>query len=259
MKKRVPPKTTSKTPEHPKQALAPYVAPELVAWNETIRALDMDQFEPLVVRCALASPIVAPERTIALDSLLAFAAVRRTGQPIASSAHECVTVEIPIERSQCGRFHLASFAQFEIGKRSASFTNKRFPIQEAQSMSVMRRVETSQGLTKPFRIPREHLHVDAIEWYCLGDRELIADLLLDVTSLGKKRGVGMGEVIIGSWQVEPIAPWEGFPVLRGGIPLRPVPLDWHGLGEHEPAYARLTYPYWDRSREELCATMPRNL
>lgn len=239
------------------QALVPYMAPELAAWNESMRALDTSAFQPLVVRCALASPLVSPDRTIAIDGLLAFAAVRRTGQPLASSANECAPVEIPIERSRCGRFHLASFAQFDIAKRSASFTNKRFPIREAQSMSIMTRVQESTGACKGFRIPREHLHVDRLEWYCIGDRERVADLLCDVTSIGKKRGVGMGEIVIGSWRIELIEPWDGFPVLRDGAPLRPLPLDWPGLRDYEESYGRITYPYWDKSREDLWAAQPR--
>lgn len=249
------PKAVLVAPVH--QPQAPYMDPKLAEWNESMRALDASTFQPLVVRCALTSPLVSPERTIALDSLLAFAAVRRTGQLLASSAHECVPVEIPIERSRCGRFHLASFAQFNVEKRSASFTNKRFPIREAQSMSRMTRVQESTGACKGFRIPREHLHVENLEWYCIGVRERITELLCGVTSLGKKRGVGMGEIVTGSWRVEPIEPWNGFPVLRDGTPLRPLPLDWHGLHKYEESYCRITYPYWDRSREGLWATQPR--
>lgn len=236
----------------------PYVCPELTAWNERMRAMDTTLFQCLVVRCSLASPIVAPDRTIAFDGLLAAAVVRQTGQPLASSAHECALVEIPVQRSECNRFHLASLAQFDIEKRSSSFTNKRFPMREAQTISTVSRVQESTGPSKGFRIPREHLHVDKLEWFCIGSRELITDLLADVTALGKKRGVGMGEVVVGSWRVDPIDPWDGFPVLRDGVPLRPLPQDWPGLREYEPAYARLTFPYWDRSREELCAIPPRN-
>lgn len=241
------------------EKLVPYVCPELSAWNEAMRNLPGSGAEYLVVWCSLASPIVAPDRTIALDGLLAAAVVRKTGQPLASSAHECALVEIPVQRSLCGRFHLASLAQFEIDKRSSSFTNKRFPMREAQTISTVSRVQESTGPSKGFRIPREHLHIDKLEWYCIGHREHISDLLCNVTALGKKRGVGMGEVVVGSWRVEPIEPWDGFPVLRDGAPLRPLPQDWPGLRDYEPAYARLTYPYWDRSREELCAIPARNV
>jgi hypothetical protein len=236
---------------------APYMCPELAAWNNATRALDSTTFQPLTIRCELVSPIVLPERSIAIDSLLAAAVVRRTGQPLASSAHECAVVEIPVQRSPCGQFHLASFAQFAIEKRGSAFTNKRFPMREAQSMSTVKRVTESTGASKGFRIPREQLHVDALEWYCIGQHEMVVDLVLDVTALGKKRGVGMGEVRFGSWQVSVAEPWDGFPVVRNGEPLRPLPVEWSGLTSCEHGYARLTYPYWDRSSEVLCAVPTR--
>ena len=89
-------------------------------------------------------------------------------------------------------------------------------MREAQTISTVSRVQESTGPSKGFRIPREHLHIDKLEWYCIGHREHISDLLCNVTALGKKRGVGMGEVVVGSWRVEPIEPWDGFPVLRDG-------------------------------------------
>ena len=50
-----------------------------------------------------------------------------------------------------------------------------------------------------------------------------------------------------------VEPWDGFPVVCGGRALRPLPVDWPGLVEPAKAYHTLTYPYWEHSREELCA------
>jgi hypothetical protein len=232
-----------------------YVCPELIAWNETMRAMKPEAFEPLVVKCLLSAPMSSPDRHLALDALLAATVIRQTGQPQASAGHECVPVEIPIKRSSCGRFHMASLAQFAIEQRSSSFTNKRFPTKEAVKLSKMKRVETSQGATKDFRIPREHLHIqdDEVVWYCVGNRVMILDLLCEVTSLGKRRAVGLGALVPGSWTVEPITPWQGFPVVRDGAPLRTLPLDWPGLVDFEPSHGNLTYPYWDKTKEVPCA------
>lgn len=223
-----------------------------------MRAIPLSEYKPLVITCDLVSPLVSPERFIAIDSILAYQAVLRTDQPIASNSIDCVPVEIPVLRSPCGRFHMASIAQFNIDKRSVGYTNKRFPTQEATDLSNMRRVETSQGLTKAFRIPREHLHVDKLTWYCIGKRNDCLALLGNVVSIGKKRGVGMGEIISGSWLVESVAPWDGFPVLRDGMPLRPLPVDFHGVDKSkaEPAFRCLSYPYWVRAHEVECVTQP---
>ena len=98
-----------------------------------------------------------------------------------------------------------------------------------------------------------HLRGDAMTWWCIGDREEIASLLRGcIGYLGKRRAVGHGP--IARWEVEPCETWEGFPVVRAGRPLRPLPLDWPGLAsEPETAYRVLAPPYWRRNREELCA------
>lgn len=234
---------------------APFVPPELAQWNESMRSIPDDAFTPLVVQCTLTAPIFAPDRRIALDGLLAAAVARRTQLPPASSAHECAPIEIPVKRSPCGRFHLASNAQFAIEKRAHSFTNKRFPTNEATFIGnqKFRRIETTQGHNKSFRIPREELHIDAMHWYCMGHAESLTNLITDITSIGKRRAVGLGAIAPGSWSIEQCDRWDGFPILQNGNPLRPLPLDWPGLEQYERAFANLTYPYWDRSKEHECA------
>lgn len=236
------------------------VVEELKVWNEHTRSMVL--FEPLSVSCRLAGPACIPSYPVAIDSLLAAAVCQVTGQPPAMSASDVVPVEIPIERAPCGRFHLASLGIFEVEKYTTGFTNRRFPLAEAQSMSDpkrMKRILVTGGATKSFRIPRVHSHIDArkIEWFCMGNRDEIGGLLPLITSIGKKRGVGLGPVVLGSWKIARVeCPWTGFPVLRNGVPLRPLPLDYDGLGEHSRAYRTLTYPYWDRRAEEELAVAP---
>lgn len=212
---------------------------------------------PLRVSCRVVSSICLPERMLALDGLLAFAVIATTGQPPALSPADCAPVEIPVAREPGGRFHLASFAEFTIAHRRTGWTNRRFPIAEAQEMGdpkTVRRILTTGGTTKSFRIPREELLLKGpLVWYCVGDAELIRKLLLAITYLGHKRSAGHGRVVPGSWQVEPCAAWEGFPVVREGRPLRTLPLDWPGLVEYEAGHRALTYPY-RKSAERPCAS-----
>ena len=88
-------------------------------------------------------------------------------------------------------------------------------------------------------------------WFALGDRNGVEALLTWVHYLGKKRSVGLGKVL--AWHVVDVEPWPGFPVLRDGAPLRALPLDWPGLGEHRRDFRVLAPPYWERWREEECA------
>ena len=92
------------------------------------------------------------------------------------------------------------------------------PLLEAQTLGASEGKERlgtlslKGGPCKSFRIPIEtaHLRDDRVVWYCVGDREQIAQRIAWITHLGKRRGVGLGRVH--RWEVEPCAPWgEGFP------------------------------------------------
>ena len=118
-----------------------------------------------------------------------------------------------------------------------------------------KRINIAAGAQKSYRLPLEtqHLKDDALRWWCIGDRDEISELLSLVGYLGKRRGVGLGAVL--SWSVEPCTPWgDGFPVVRDGWPLRPLPHDWPGISSRAPrAYRTMTFPYYQHTREELCA------
>lgn len=211
--------------------------------------------QPLCVRARLAGQVSLPSGMLALDSLLAAAVAVREGYPPASVGgyrH----IDVPLEWAPGRRFHLASFAVARWEEHDVRFINRRFPLELAQDLGnlKLRRVNLSAGPTKSYRIPLEVGHVveDMLTWWCVGEPRGVAELLDGVTHLGKRRGVGLGEVL--GWEVLPAEPWkEGFPVVRDGKALRPLPLAWPGLVAPELAYGCLSYPYWDRTREELVA------
>lgn len=218
--------------------------------------------EPLCIQAHIDGAIALPGGPMAIDALLAFAIALRHNLPAPRIPDEVRPIEIPIARSPCGRFHLASFSDGRVESRERRWVNRRFPLAEAQAFgdAKLKRVLLSGGPSKSYRLPLETLHLehDLLTWWCVGDHEQIADLLRSVWYLGKKRSTGKGRVR--RWDVTPCTPWgEGFPVVsREGKPLRPLPLDWPGLVDPEPGMRVLTYPYWIRSREELCA-MPEGM
>lgn len=234
---------------------APFVCPELATWNE--RWSQSFAVESLIITCRMLGAICIPDGQIALDGLLAAAVVMVTGQPPALTPKDCAPVEIPVQREPGGRFHLASFALFDVERHAVGWTNRRFPLEQAQEIGdpKLRRINLSTGPCKSYRIPRaqSYLRDGVITWYAIGAAEPIRELLAHIGYLGKKRSVGLGRVVPGSWLVEPCDPWDGFPVVRDGHPLRALPSDWHGLTEYEPAYRTLTYPYSDRARLMPCA------
>jgi hypothetical protein len=209
---------------------------------------------PFRVTAKLRGPMMRPAHGIYLDSLLmARVAVMEQRVPL-QWATERSDPPIPIVLSECERVYLASAGIFEIEASERRFVNKRFPMGEAQAMGdlSLKRILVGGGLSKGFRTPRELVHLvnDQIVWFALGDIDQTRDVLETVSGLGPRRGVGHGDVA--SWSVEQVEPWEGFPVLRDGAPLRPLPLGWDGVRDGRLVRSTLRPPYHERWREEEC-------
>lgn len=209
---------------------------------------------PLRVTAQLWAGVLMPDRPIALDGLLGYAAWLRTGLPPAQTPDEIVDLEIPLQKDPTGRFYLASFGMCEMEKHVVRYVNRRAPIEQMQMWGLRMSLTLSAGANKSYRIPHyvARLVDDRLTWWCVGDEAQVRDLLRDVSYLGKKRAVGLGRVK--SWHVEPTEPWEGFPVLLDGRPLRTLPADYPGIeAECELSVDRLTPPYWLPVGRELCA------
>lgn len=210
---------------------------------------------PLRVTCALVAGAVLPvERCLHLDGLLA-AAVCMVADLHAATPADVVPVEIPVERSACGRYHLASALTWaQADAREVRYVQRRFPVSEAIAYgdARLRRIHQSAGAQKSYRIPAERTHTGLLEAWCVGDADAIRALLETVTRIGRRRAAGEG--LVRAWTVEPCDPWgDGFPVLRDGAPLRHLPLGVPGLGVSETRIGRVSYPYWMRVGEEMVA------
>lgn len=208
---------------------------------------------PLRIACKIQGQLVLSSGSIAIDALLGAAYAKLHRLPPVVSGQQIDPLPIPIARSKCGRIYLASECRPAFERHETRYRNRRFPAREALRFTAMKRVDVGSGPQKSYRIPYSAGHVvnDSLEWYCLGDADGIQALLATIHNLGRHRGVDYGRVL--GWQVESCEPWDGFPVLRGGVPLRPLPLDWPGLIEFAQAYRVLDPPLWDRTRETLCA------
>lgn len=251
------------------RALAPSHDLPVVDGAAILAALEgPDQHEPLSVSVTLRNEISNPHQPPALDALLAFARCLAEGRPPMQwlPNRAVPRVEIPVARSDCGRFHLATSAQLDAGPTESvrgAWKNKRFPIELAQAMGdgALKRVNLANGACKSQRVPQERGFVPRgrLHWYCVGDRRKVAALLGAITHLGKHRGDGLGAVARRAngdlaWTVEPVVPWgDGFPTVREGLPLRPLPEGHPGVDvdRAELGYACLTYPYWILANEEL--------
>lgn len=219
--------------------------------------------EPLRITATLWGRLILPrEGYVHLDGMLAWTRCAIECRPPVLDAEQIADVEIPIQRSACGRYHLCSASVSTRRQREKRHIQKRFPVEWWQHLGGKgaERIQISAGPSKGFRFPVEatFLDDDALVWWCVGEREEIARLLAVVTHVGRRRAVGEGEVR--TWTVEPCEPWgPGFPVLGPeGEAMRHLPLDVEGVGAHVPRIGVVSYPYWLHAREEgIAAPVPR--
>lgn len=206
-------------------------------------------------------PLCLPRHPPALDALLAYAVCIRDQVPPALLHKDLVRIEIPIEYEPEQRFHLCSFAEYEVDAYEKKYLHKRAPIEQYQTIGDerIRRVQITAGPNKSYRIPYEtvFLRDGEIRWWCVGKQKEIIELLSLIFYLGKYPRAGVGKVKI--WHAKPRRPWgNGFPVVRDGRALRNLPLDWPGVVEHRPAHGRLTYPYWLKTKQKLILSPGRH-
>lgn len=217
---------------------------------------------PLKISAAIEGQIMGPQTR--LDGLLASAVAQQLGMPPIGAQHgdeldrdlarlrEAVAQLIKLDPSG---FFWASDAQFEVEEHERRFVNRRFPVDRVVSLGSdkVKRVELGTGLSKSYRIPTRacFLRDDSISWFVTGNQSQIVPLLASVTHLGKKRSLGLGKVL--QWHYKPIEPWQGFPIMRDGRPLRALPTDYQGLVEFRTAMSVLSFPYWRFQDERPCA------
>lgn len=211
---------------------------------------------PLRITAEMVSRTIVSADGLHLDALLMSAVAKRDGlAPLYTQADalRAEPLDIPVAMSPCGRYYLASATIGEPIAREARHVQRRFPLHEAIAMgdASLKRVATNAGPTKSFRIPVETQHVPVWTWYATGDADGVRDLLSWVTRLGRRRAVGEG--LVRAWHVEPCESWDGFPVLHDGRPLRHLPMDVPGLGEHSVRIGRCLPPYWLRVDEQEVA------
>jgi hypothetical protein len=204
--------------------------------------------EPLRITVRVDGPI-SFAHPIHLDSLLAKKVCERDGIDDAHSESEMRDIDIPVQRSECGRYHLATVGYSKTAANDLEHVNRMFPAQRAVHRSRMKTINPSGGMTKNFRIPVHVQHLDRgqLTWWCIGDAEAILELLTGALYLGRGRARGTGKVDLwrGFWTVEPCEPWPGFPVLSAdGEAMRNLPLDTSGLKTFDYAETRVTFPYW---------------
>jgi CRISPR type IV-associated protein Csf3 len=210
---------------------------------------------PLEIMVKLNGPIILSNTPLALDSLLAYWVAVLNELPQAHGLEEVIDIEIPVIKSKCKRFHLCSHSISNVDFVCNKYINRSIVIDKCQMLGKnISRVQVNGGPSKGHRMSVESFYMkrELMIWWCIGDKREIEMLLKHVRYLGKRRGTGHGKV--DWWSINRCDPWnDGFPVVRNGRPLRPLPYDWPGLVDPFITYGTLTYPYWMYERNEKIA------
>lgn len=210
---------------------------------------------PLLVRCHVPQAVSLRSGVLMLDALLMAMVARRDGLPPVETARaEGLPMTPPIPVAEAHGVYQVSEGRARFAERELRNKNRRPPIVELLHLAPRTgRADISTGPNKAYRVPYETgFLAEPLTWYCLGDAEGIRALLALCTAVGRMIGVGYGRVE--RWEVAPCETWPGFPVLRAGRPLRPLPLDYPGVTEGVQRWGVYRPPYWEYAREEAVWT-----
>lgn len=197
--------------------------------------------QPLIVTAKLAGVGVVGDGYFPLDSILVRAVYERAGRP---QVDEAPTVDC-LERRGAGDewYYACSFAMAEWKAEGKSFWVKRPRYSEIVQRSGAKSLTVKSGQFKGYNMPIFYLLADEIRWYCVGDANVVRDLLAGIDCIGKKRSQGWG--VIRSWTVEPSV--EDWSEARGGVVTRAIPAlaaaD-RGL-DGDPGWYGVRPAYWD--------------
>lgn len=150
-----------------------------------------------------------------------------------------------------------SSAMIDVRGRDTQYWNKRFDTQAALSDHIdfggrVQKIIIENGRYKAYHMPLPTLVTDKVRWYCYGDMEAIASLLLPVASLGKKRNYGNGAVL--RWQITPTL--EDYSEWKDGQLMRPLPVigSWQDVTPLDMQFIAFRAPQWHRANRQMCVT-----
>lgn len=122
-------------------------------------------------------------------------------------------------------------------------------------------VSDRQGRYRSHRMPLLVTACSAVTWHALGDPAAVADLLADVSSIGKKRATGEGHVL--AWDIETVDGLDEFTAGHlhpDGTLGRPTPqgcLPTRGPGTSNVGTAGIRPPYMHPARQHEVALPAR--
>jgi CRISPR type IV-associated protein Csf3 len=151
-----------------------------------------------------------------------------------------------------------SSAQIDVKGRETQYWNKRFDTQAALSDHIdfggkVEKILIEQGRYKAYHMPLPTLVCDKVIWYAYGDMEKVAELLLPIMAMGKKRVQGNGAVL--RWEITPMQ--EDWSDWQNNQLMRPLPtklgagIEWQLFDMQHTAFRA---PQWHSGNQTMCVT-----
>lgn len=189
--------------------------------------------QQLRIRAYLSTPVIS-DKHLPLDAILYYHHVRQhMGEELISKPGESTVREqnVPLlpllkgGRKDDTWFYHCSFAQWpEKTVEQSSFKVKQGDwLRHSDYLTEKtKKIDAQRGKFKAYHIKMYYRHAEYVEWYCVGIKDKIMQLLQFCTAIGKNTGDGWGQVL--RWEVQP---WPEDWSIRGhnNKLMRAVPYD----------------------------------
>lgn len=171
----------------------------------------MKKFSQLRIRAYLQTGVVS-DQFLPLDGVLYYHLVREQmgvqnySKPNESNIREGKCITLPIKKTgerDNTWYYSISFAQWpEHTIEDTQAYAKRFDLKFADLVDFGKRkakIDVSRGTYKSYWIKEYYRHALYVDWYCVGNKEDLENMLRFCTHLGKKTSQGWGAVL--RWEV----------------------------------------------------------
>ncbi len=195
----------------------------------------MNNYQQLRVRAYLQTGVIS-DQFLPLDGILYYHQVRDImgeqfiSKPGESNIREGAGITLPIIKAgpkDDSWFYHCSFAQWpQHTVEDNTFYVKRFDLSLSGMLDHNKKIRINAGTYKAYHVNIYYRHAIYVEWYCIGDKQELENLLRFCTHLGKKTAQGWGSVL--RWEV---IDWPEDWAIRGpgGRLMRAVPVRGDGF------------------------------
>jgi hypothetical protein len=228
-------------------------------WLKSASRWLAEKSEPLCLRAHMASPVASGgDNGLQIEGALQYVVIvretHRLPDDVFFGCTDFVDIPIPIvdEEINGKTIAKASWAQLPEG---ALYTKRSRRKKTRIDVFGKGNLTTKCGELKALDITVDAITTPYLDFYVVGDRDKLSDLLSDVGVLGRSRGGGMG--VVQGWEVLDA---DINPFVHQQRPMRSIPVsDDHEAsvmfeyGTYELREQTTRAPYWHMATRALCA------